>query len=112
MNAKTRFVRKPLMWLATLILVLAAGMVLGGCHKRKVLVLHEPRPHVATHRGRGPVVLVEHAPPRTTVIVTGRGADHRSSRRHRQERTHDHRERPDRRRSDRREDGGHRPRRG
>ncbi len=95
MNARRLRVPKPVKWIVTVILVLAAGALLGGCHKRKVFVLHEPGPYVARHGRRPRVVLVD------------RGRD----RRHREEARHERRERPDKRRSDRRQDDRPRPRR-
>jgi len=91
MNARRLRVPKPVKWIVTGILVLAAGALLGGCHRRNIIVLHEPGPYVA--RRTPPVVLVD------------RGRD----RQHREEVRHERRERPDERRSDRRQDD--RPRR-
>ena len=85
MNATRLLVRKSTMWLATTILVLSAGMLLGGCHQRKVIVLRGPGPQVATHRGHHRVVLV----------------DRRGDRRHRQKARHEPRDRRNARRSDR-----------
>ena len=93
MNARRLRVPKPVKWIVTVILVLAAGALLGGCHKRKVFVLHEAGPYVARRTPR--------------VVLVDRGRD----RQHREEVRHERRERPDKRRSDRRQDDRPRPRR-
>ncbi|KPK78903.1 MAG: hypothetical protein AMJ81_14495 [Phycisphaerae bacterium SM23_33] len=66
MNVSRLVVPKSVKWLLATILVLAAGVLLGGCDKRGVIVLHEPRLHAPARPG--PVVVVERAPQPTVVV--------------------------------------------
>ncbi len=110
MKAKGDFLRRSVMWLAAAVLVVSAGMLLGGCHGHKTVVYHERGPYVARHKGPDRVVVVERAPRRTGVIAKGREGDRRDDRRNREEGRHDERDSRDRRYPDRHSDDQFGPR--
>ena len=102
MNNRKLGAGKAAMWFVATILALSAVMLLGGCRKRKTVVLHEPDIYVASHGDHDGVVVVERAP---------RRASTRMRRRHREEARHEDRDRRDGRRKDRRDDDRPRSRR-
>ena len=108
MNARKLGGRKAAVWFVAAMLTLFAVMLLGGCRKRKPLVLHEPDIYVASHGDYDGVVVVERAPRPSSVTRRRRERDRRNDRRHEEEARHDRR---DGRRTDRRDDGRPRARR-
>ena len=117
MNVSRLVVPKSVKWLLATILVLAAGVLLGGCDKRGVIVLHEPRLHaparpgpvVVVERAPQPTVVVQRAPRPTVVIPQGPAADRDRNGRQRQEARREQPRQTDSRNSDRRQDGRPRP---
>ena len=111
MNARKLGGRKAAGWFVAAMLTLFAVMLLGGCRKRKPLVLHEPDIYVASHGDYDGVVVVERAPRPASVTMRRRDRDRRNDRRHGEEARHDRKERTDERRTDRRDDDRPRSRR-